>query len=152
MTARDILVDLAGPADLALSNTGNLDVQIASFNASEVSRREALWSLSERTGVTIEWASTARPRVFMGVPEHEERKAPAGVTTVTEVKTPGYETYLRLKAEGRITHEERLGDYVYYAVEEDRCVHQPGGGSGIFVETRRLRAKVPPQRQSQPTE
>jgi hypothetical protein len=77
---------------------------------------------------------------FLGVPEDRTRQIEEenpdidsrlrGATTMTEVRTADYATYLRLKKEGRLAREEVRGGDVYFAVNEGRHAPLPGGGAG----------------------
>ena len=56
---------------------------------------------------------------YWGVPEHKEVKSHVGtpqcVTTMTTVKVVERKKYLELKTAGQTQHEERRGDWVYFA-------------------------------------
>jgi hypothetical protein len=138
-----VLTHLAGPADLIVERTEALDSPIELFDAGGMTRREALWALCRLTGISIRWRAFAPPRTFMGVPEHEERVAASGVTTMSEVRITNQGAYLKHKAEGDIEREETLDDFVYYAVGKDRDVPFSGGVSGWFhvVERYKVRAE-----------
>ena len=90
---------------------------------------------------------------FLGVPDNQERKiragALAGITNMTRVEPADFQTYRRLKTEGKITAEERSGPYVYYAVTN--ILHVPfqptreGEASGAYIPVvMRYRAPIPP--------
>ena len=68
---------------------------------------------------------------FLGVPEAAEggtgpvgliNGQPCQVRTVTTVSEVPWADYVRAKRQSRITQEEIHGDYVYFAVEEQRDV------------------------------
>lgn len=93
-------------------------------------------------------AGPAAPAPFLGVPHDEsrkidDRKSPLfGVPKMTKVETAGYARYLSLKASGRITAEERRGEFVYFAI--DGTLHVPLGGAEAYVDVvERYRAPLP---------
>jgi len=69
---------------------------------------------------------------------------------VSAVREADYATYLELKRNGRTKDEERRGDFVYYAVEDNRDVRfanpSPGGPISAWVTvTERYKARIPRQ-------
>jgi hypothetical protein len=141
-SGRFVLADLAGPADLIVERTEGLEASIELFEVEGMTRREALWSLCRLTGISVRWRAVAPPRAFMGVPENEERTATSGVTVMSEVKISNQATYLNHKAEGHIEREESLGEFVYYAVGEERDVPFGNGVTGWFHVVERYKVRI----------
>ena len=87
---------------------------------------------------------------FMGVPEDKEvlirdevpESAIGDVPKITAVQAGDYQEYLRLKQQGKLVAEERRGQYVYYAIENDLCVPL-GEASAMVTVTERYKARVP---------
>jgi len=90
-------------------------------------------SLVALTALVLAGCTTSpAPVVFLNTPEMEESgRGPVGLingkpceikslTTVSEVP---YAKYVRAKREDRILVEEDHGEYVYYAIQEQRSVH-----------------------------
>jgi hypothetical protein len=61
------------------------------------------------------------------------------VTTVTETS---YEQYERIRQAGRIFAEQAHGDYVYYAVKQQRDVHFENASAWVEV-IERFKARKP---------
>ena len=142
-TVRDIVRDLAGPAELKTDESPALDRRIAHFDVAGLNVREALWKVSAEYGIKIVWASSHEPRTFMGVVETEERRAPTGVRTMTQVMQADYGHYLKMKEEERIHIEETQDGVLFYAVQEDRDVGFPNGTSAWYTETERYKIVLP---------
>ena len=95
-------------------------------------------------------ADPAKP--FLGFADDAEHKfaggALAGITDVTKVQDADYARYLEPKKKDELKAEERRGEFVYFAVEDMRCV--PFGSSGpdeassaMVVITERYKARIP---------
>ena len=97
---------------------------------------------------------TSTQHAFMGVPDDQEKKIDdpqsslRGVPIVTTVQPVEYQRYVDAKRKGEILKEERLGDFVYFAVRN--CLHVPaatsgpGMAGGAYVDvTERYKAEVP---------
>ncbi len=88
---------------------------------------------------------------FLGVPEAESSdRGPGGlingkpcqIKNVSPVSETSYQNYLSQKQAGRIFAEERRGDYVYYAVKEQRDVRFDNASAWVDV-IERFKAKKP---------
>jgi len=143
LTVREIMRDLSGPAELSTDEVPALDRRIVHVNVAGLTVREALWKVSRDYGITIEWASTHEPRTFMGVLETEQREAPTGVRTMTEVMQSDYGDYLKMKDEKRIHREEVQDGILYYAIQEDRDVGFSNGTSAWYIEIERYKTPLP---------
>lgn len=150
LTVREVLRDLAGPAELRTDEAPALDRRIAHVDVARLTVREALWKVSRAYGITMAWAATHEPRTFLGVLETEERKAPAGVRIMTEVMQRDYGHYLKMKEEKRICREEIQDGILFYAVEERRDMRFPNGNSAWFAETQRYKTPLPAASRLQP--
>ena len=90
-------------------------------------------------------ATGPAPVLFLNLPEDEAAgTGPVGlingqpyqVKTMTTVSEAPHAKYLRAKGEGRILAEEDHGDYVYYAVQEQRSIHFDNASAIIDVSAR----------------
>jgi hypothetical protein len=91
---KDVLASEFGPANLAVDDAKALSTPIT-FDASEMTRRAALWHLSQRYGFTVKWAQKDEPRMFLGLSEAEHREHDVGgvtLTAVTQVMRSDYKT------------------------------------------------------------
>ncbi len=89
--------------------------------------------------------------VFLGIPESESSdRGPVGlingkpcqVKNVTAVSETTYQQYELSKQAGRIFAEEAHGDYVYYAVKQQRDVRFDNASAWVEV-IERFKAKKP---------
>ncbi len=88
---------------------------------------------------------------FLGIPETEtSHQGPVGlihgqpsqVKNVTAVSETSYQHYLSAKQAGRIFAEETHGDYVYYAIKQQRDVRFDNASAWVEV-LERFKAKKP---------
>lgn len=98
-----------------------------------------------------------QPQPFLGIADdrtrHIEEENPIidsrlhGITTMTEVQSSDYATYLQLKKDGKVVQEETRDGFVFFAVEEQRHAPLPaagGGAGGAYITvTSRFKAPVP---------
>ncbi len=79
---------------------------------------------------------------FLGIPESQQSdKGPVGlingqpcqVKTVTAVSEVPYRQYAQAKREGRVFTEETHGEYVYYAVKEQRDIRFDNASAWVDV-------------------
>jgi len=91
-------------------------------------------------------------KLFLGFADDAEHKiadgALAGITDVTKVQDAAYARYLELKKKDELKAEERRGEFVYFAVEDMRCVPFSSSGpdepvSAMVVITERYKARIP---------
>ncbi|MBN1912068.1 MAG: hypothetical protein JW818_20275 [Pirellulales bacterium] len=142
---RDVLADEFGPAAFAVDDPKALDRPIT-LNVSGLTRRAALWRLSQRYHFTLRWAQKHEPRVFLGLSEAKKRTHQVGgvtLTAVTQVMRSDYRTYETLKREGRVTKEQRIGGTLYYAIDVDRDLNF-GDMSAHVNEVQRFKTTPPP--------
>jgi len=98
------------------------------------------------SGYAGNFLQTNVSREFLGISENEEKlDGPMGAVIITKVMESSYNEYLRLKKEGKITHEKHFDNWIYYAVDDYLSIHQPDGSSGIFTQIRRYKVKLPGQ-------
>ncbi len=142
-----ILGALSGPADITvLASRDELARKIELFDVKGLTRRQALRKLSEKHGLSLQWATTHEPRTFLDVLETEERAGgPVGCRTMTLVYVETYAEYVARKKEGRVSKEMDAGDFVYYAVDAERDIRPPNGPSCWFTEVERFKARKPAQ-------
>jgi hypothetical protein len=141
---RDILVAIAGPADLKIDPSPALDRTVPHIDLATLTVRQALWKVAGEYGVTIALAATHEPRTFLGILETEsKRDGPGGVTTLTEVMQGDPARYAKLKAEKKVYREEVQGDTLFYAVQQDRCLPFPNGTSAMVIEVQRFKIPAP---------
>jgi len=79
--------------------------------------------------------ASSGPGPFMGYPEDRDRlieeerlrvdDSMRGLVTMTAVQPAAYEEYVATKARGKIVHEERRGDFLYWARESYYPVPMP---------------------------
>lgn len=134
----DVLAGEFGPADLEIDPPGAMATAVT-FDASDLSRREALWRLSQRYAFRVKWVRTDEPRVYLGLPETEERRQSVGgvvLVTMTQVMRTDYGNYESLKRRGKVRDEERVGNTIYFAVDDWRDLPFADGTSAMvpFVE------------------
>ncbi len=109
--------------------------------------------LSLMTVLILTGCTTDRPRAitFLGVPESETSgEGPVGlingqprrINTITAVSETTYQQYQSAKQAGRIFAEATQGDYVYYAIKEQRDVRFDNASASVVV-TERFKAKRP---------
>jgi hypothetical protein len=88
---------------------------------------------------------------FLGIPESESsdlgpvgliNQKPYQVRNVTTVTETSYEQYERIRQAGRIFAEQAHGDYVYYAVKQQRDVHFENASAWVEV-IERFKARKP---------
>lgn len=143
---RGILADDFGPAQFAVDPAKALDAPIT-FDIRGVSRRSALWRLSQQYGFSIRWAQTNEPRVFMGLSEAEHREhqvAGVTLTAITQVMRSDYETYLDWKRRGQVKNEEVMDGECYYAIDVDRDLNF-GNAAAHVNEVQRFKTAIPPE-------
>jgi len=141
---KDVLATEFGAADLAVVNVKVLDAPVT-FDADGLTRRAALWRLSQRYGFTVRWAQKNEPRIFLGLPETEHRKHQVGgvtLTAITHVMRSDYKTYQDLKRRGRVTKEKIMDGILYYAIDVDRDLNF-GDTAAHVNEVQRYKTKVP---------
>ena len=142
----DILGALSGPADITVvAGRDKLGCQVELFDVKALTRRQALRKLSEKYGLSLQWATTHEPRTFLGVLETEERTGPMGCRTMTLVHTETYAEYVVRKKAGRVSKETDAGDFVYYAVDTERDIRPQNGPSCWSTEVERFKARKPAQ-------
>jgi len=144
LAGSDILASLAGPARLGVDAGERLEAKIPLFDASDITRREALWRLAEATGARVRWAAADEPQIYLGLPETEDRRdGPGGVATMTHVEVIDADAYRRLKEEGRIRDEKRFRNALYFAVDDTLCLDQGDGVSAMVLVVRRYKVELP---------
>jgi len=142
---KDALAEQFGPADFTVDNPKVLDTPIR-FDADGMSRRAALWHLSQRYGFTIRWAQKGEPKTFLGLSEAEHRDHTVGgrtMTEITHVMRSEYKDYQDLKRRGQVNREEVIDGVLYYATNTDRDVHFPNGAVAHVIEVQRYKTAVP---------
>lgn len=143
---KDVLANQFGPAALAVVPAKALDTPIT-FDVRAMSRRVALWRLSQQYGFTIRWVQKDEPRMFMGLSEAEHRKHQVGgvtLTAITQVMRSDYKTYQDWKQRGQIKKEELLDGILYYAVDVDRDLSF-GYATAHVIEVQRYKTTVAPE-------
>lgn len=141
---KDVLAEAFGAADLTIVSKKPLTMRVT-FDPGTLSRRAALWRLSQKFGLTVHWAQTAEPRVFLGLPETEMEKRTINgmvITTMTVVMRADYETYQELKRAGQVSHEEQVDGTIYYSFKVHREIHFANGRAHVFA-VQRYKTKIP---------
>lgn len=139
-----ILAEAFGAADLTVVSKQPLTTPVT-FDPGKLSRRAALWRLSQKFGFTVRWAQTAEPRVFLGLPETEmEKRSVNGmvITTMTVVMRADYETYQALKRAGKVAREEQVDGAIYYSFNVHREVNFASGRAHVLA-VQRYKTKIP---------
>ena len=146
ISLKNVLAGEFGPAQFAVDPTNALDTPIT-CDIADVSRRMALWRLSQQYGFKIRWAQIREPRVFLGLLETDHRKRQINgvtLTEVTHVMRSDYETYLDEKRRGQIKNEETIDGDIYYAIDVDRDLNF-GYAAAHVNEVQRYKTTVPPE-------
>ena len=63
--------------------------------------------------------------------------------SVTSVQLSQYADYLAAKKAGTTVRAETHGQWIYWAVEDSRCVGFPGGVSVMYMFVQRSKAEIP---------
>ncbi len=91
----------------------------------------------------------SEPVVFLGIPESQQSDQgpvglingqPSQIKNVTAVSEVPYEQYKRAQLAGRVFVEETHGDYVYFAIQEQRDIQFDNASAWIDV-IERFKAK-----------
>ncbi len=145
---KDVLAGEFGTAAIVVDNAKDLKTSVT-FNADGVTRRVALWRLTQRYRLALHWAQKDEPRVFLGLLETEKRKRSIGgnlITTMTHAMRSEYETYQKLKLAGRVTHEEKVDGTIYYSVDIHRHLPFKNGSCALFFVVERYKTNIPKQK------
>ena len=142
---KEILAAEFGPAAFTVNNPKALDTPVT-FDVRKLTRRVALWRLSQRYAFAIRWAQKDEPRVFLGLSEAEKREHQVGgikLIAVTQVMRSDYRAYEERKREGRVTKEEIIDSTLYYAIDVDRDLNF-GYATAHVNEVQRFKTTLPP--------
>jgi hypothetical protein len=142
---KSVLANEFGPAAFTVDGPKALDTPIT-FDAANLTRRVALWRLSQRYSFTIRWAQKGEPKVFLGLSEVEKRKQTVGgvtLTAVTQVMRADYAAYQKLKLAGQVTKEQVIDGVLYYAIDVDRDLHFDHTAAHVN-EVQRFKTAMPP--------
>ncbi len=139
-----VMNEAFGAASIAVEPAKTLETPIT-LDAVKLSRRTALWRLSQQYGFTVRWEQRNEPRMFMDLLESEEQRTPVNGSMVvlkTHVMRAQYSEYLELKQAGRVKAEEMQGDTIYFATKVHR--HVPFDHiSAMVTVTERYKTTIP---------
>lgn len=149
-TLKDILDSAFGAAEMSIDNEKVLSKRIT-FEANKISRRTAIWQLSNKYKFNVRWTQKREPVKFLDLPETEEHSRSVGgisITDMTYVMRSDYEKYLELKRKGEISHEMRVEDEIYYSFDIDRDLHFANGTRAHIPAVQRYKTKAPKEKES----
>jgi hypothetical protein len=141
----DVLAAEFGTAEISVDDAKKLETKIT-FDATGLSRRKTLWRLSQHYGFTPRWEQKERPRVFLDLLETRSKVSSIGgvdVTTMTHVMRSDYRTYVELRRADKVARSKRIGDLIYYCIEEDMDLPFENGATAWFTLTKRYKTILP---------
>jgi hypothetical protein len=146
----DVLNKGFGPANLAIDIESKLNTRV-SFDSVNLTRRETLWRLSKKYEFKVRWTQKKEPEVFLDLAETDEREQSVNgivITTMTQVMRADYKSYLEMKRTGKITHEKRVGDTIYYSFDVDRDLNFGNGTAAHVPAVQRYKTTTPADKKS----
>jgi hypothetical protein len=145
---KDVLNGVFGAAKLSIDQEKKLSTPVT-FDAKKLSRRTALWRLSQRYNFKVRWDQKKEPEEFLDLLETEKQDRTIGgitLTVVTYVMRSDYETYLKLKSKGKIKNEKRVEETLYYSFDIDRDVNFGNGTAAHIPAVQRYKTTVPKEK------
>jgi hypothetical protein len=147
---KDVLNGVFGTAELSIDKEEKLNTPIT-FDSTKLSRRVALWRLSRKYDFKVRWDQKREPVEFLGLFETKEMNRSIGgigVTVMTSVMRADYKIYLELKRDGKIKHEKRVENTIYYSYDLERDLRFENGTAAHVTAVQRYKTTAPPEKKT----
>jgi len=141
----DVLKGEFGTAEISVDDAKKLEIKVT-FDATGLSRRETLWRLSQQYDFTPKWGQKEKPQIFLDLLETKRKISSIGgvdMTTMTHVMRSDYRTYVKLRRADKVARSKRIGDMIYYCIEEDMDLPFENGATAWFTLIKRYKSILP---------